>query len=474
MNPEEGNGNGKGRPDPLTIGISMSPLVGAGNIKMVSATEKMLGTSPTVWGLTPAQLHDRFWAARGVQVVRQGEKSEIVANAELFLLTPPRSLVIFKLGLIVEKMVWERPDVLFIRLHDERDQGYREHVVTDEQGQFVRFERTYGGSASRLGRVLMTKDVAIAQAWQGAEDLKTAWRRLRTAANRGYRSTLTLRARLYDRSNNDDQAAFVRNLVSVWMRPDATVKRARRWRSEEEAWMDQDAEVAAQCHFVGPVWIGANRHVEETTLVGPAVLWDEPDHRPHVDALVWDEIEPVSSFNRIVQPRQVSSLSRFEKRLFDIVFSIIALIFTLPIYPLVMLAIWLEDGRPFFFTHARETMGGREFPYIKFRSMRKDAEIIKQELVQKNQADGPQFFIDDDPRLTRVGRWIRKMNIDELPQFINVLLGQMSIVGPRPSPRRENQFCPPWREARLSVRPGITGLWQVRRTRARARFSGVD
>jgi len=143
------------------------------------------------------------------------------------------------------------------------------------------------------------------------------------------------------------------------------------------------------------------------------------------------------------------------------------LLFTVPLYPFIMLAIWLEDGRPFFFVHRRETLGGREFPCIKFRSMRKDAEHIKRELAGRNQADGPQFFIEDDPRLTRVGRVIRKCNVDELPQFINVLLGHMSVVGPRPSPYRENQYCPPWREARLSVRPGITGLWQVKRTRRR-------
>jgi lipopolysaccharide/colanic/teichoic acid biosynthesis glycosyltransferase len=98
--------------------------------------------------------------------------------------------------------------------------------------------------------------------------------------------------------------------------------------------------------------------------------------------------------------------------------------------------------------------------------MRKDAERIKRELVAANQADGPQFFIKNDPRLTRVGRTLRKLQLDELPQFINVLLGHMSIVGPRPSPFVENQYCPGWREARLSVRPGVTGLWQVKRTRA--------
>jgi lipopolysaccharide/colanic/teichoic acid biosynthesis glycosyltransferase len=97
--------------------------------------------------------------------------------------------------------------------------------------------------------------------------------------------------------------------------------------------------------------------------------------------------------------------------------------------------------------------------------MRRDAEQLKAQLVAANQADGPQFFIERDPRLLRVGTVLRKFQIDELPQFWNVLLGHMSVVGPRPSPDKENQFCPSWREARLSVRPGVTGLWQIRRTR---------
>jgi lipopolysaccharide/colanic/teichoic acid biosynthesis glycosyltransferase len=115
-------------------------------------------------------------------------------------------------------------------------------------------------------------------------------------------------------------------------------------------------------------------------------------------------------------------------------------------------------------------MGGKPFPCLKFRSMRKDAEKIKAQLAAQNQADGPQFFIENDPRLTRVGRLLRALDLDELPQFFNVLAGHMSLVGPRPSPFEENQFCPPWREARLSVRPGITGLWQVKRSR----LEGLD
>ena len=119
------------------------------------------------------------------------------------------------------------------------------------------------------------------------------------------------------------------------------------------------------------------------------------------------------------------------------------MLLTLPLYPLIMLAIWIEDGRPFFFAHRRETLGGREFPCFKFRSMRKDAEKMKAELQRTNQADGPQFYIENDPRLTRVGRFLRKYNLDELPQFFNVLVGDMSVVGPRPSPLQRKPVLPP-------------------------------
>ena len=181
--------------------------------------------------------------------------------------------------------------------------------------------------------------------------------------------------------------------------------------------------------------------------------------------VIWSDLEPTSNLTTARTTPHASSVLLLGKRAFDIVFALAALVMTLPLYPLVMLAIWLEDGQPFFFAHRRETIGGRDFGCLKFRSMRKDADTMKQHLRAANQADGPQFFIAEDPRLTRVGRVIRKYNIDELPQFINVLLGHMSVVGPRPSPYSENQFCPSWREARLSVRHGITGLWQLRRTR---------
>jgi len=425
---------------------------------------------PTVWGLTPTQLHDRFWAARGVQVVRQGEESEIVDGAELFLLMESRSLAMFHLGRLVEKMFWEEPDVVFVRLHDDRERGYSERVITDGRGRFARFERHYENLNVLQARVALTRDRLLARAWQGAPGARAAWKLLKSSVARNYRATVSVDGSVYDRGSDEDIVHFVRKLVQVWQRPDSTIRRATK--SGAAGWVDPETKLEGGASLTGPVWIGAGRRIEaQANVVGPTVLWDATDSRPAVERLVWTEIEPTDALVRgVVHARQISSVARVSRRAFDVVFAMLALLFTLPIYPIVMLAILLEDGRPFFFVHRRETMGGREFPCIKFRSMRKDAEEAKAELAAKNQADGPQFFMDEDPRMTVVGKVLRRYNIDELPQFINVLLGDMSVVGPRPSPQKENQFCPPWREARLSVKPGITGLWQVRRMRV----SGLD
>jgi len=93
------------------------------------------------------------------------------------------------------------------------------------------------------------------------------------------------------------------------------------------------------------------------------------------------------------------------------------------------------------------------------------ADKIQTKLRFISQVDGPQFKMEDDPRVSSIGRFLRDTCLDEIPQFFNVLMGQMSLVGPRPSPKAENSMCPPWRDARLSIRPGITGLWQISRTR---------
>jgi lipopolysaccharide/colanic/teichoic acid biosynthesis glycosyltransferase len=432
---------------------------------------------PTVWGLRPAQIHDRFWAARGVQVVRQGEPSEIVEGAELFLLIDRRSLLIFKLRDLVETLSWVKPQALFLRLRDGREKGYREIALTDGEGQFRGFRRLYGGGDPRLARAALTPNRGIAQRWQAAGNSRGAWRELRRTIRRNDRRTASITGMVFDSAADGEVMDFLRELVQCWRHPKATVGRIRRVGAN--VWSDPDAEVDPAARFVGPVWVGAKRRVTgATSVVGPAVLWDDPTAELAPEEVRWGELEPTEAvapvesfapfeaFARPVLPKRRSWAGHASKRAFDIACALLALAVTIPlVYPWVMLAIWLEDRGPFFFAHRRETLGGRQFPCIKFRSMRLDADWIKAQLARQNQADGPQFFMKEDPRISRVGRLIRKTNIDELPQFINVLLGHMSVVGPRPSPRAENQLCPPWREARLSVRPGITGLWQVCRTR---------
>jgi len=159
------------------------------------------------------------------------------------------------------------------------------------------------------------------------------------------------------------------------------------------------------------------------------------------------------------------SYARCFKRIADCFAAIIVLIMFAPIMPFIALAIKLTSPGPAFFKDKRQGLHGKEFCCLKFRSMPVGADKIQDKLRMISQVDGPQFKIKDDPRLTTVGRFLRDTYIDEVPQFFNVLLGQMSVIGPRPSPEVENTLCPFWRDTRLSVRPGITGLWQVCRTR---------
>lgn len=423
------------------------------------------GQAPTIWGLGPVELHDHFWAARGVHVVRQGGTGELSPDAELFILTDPRTFVMFRMRSFVETLSWVNPRVTYVRVRSVREVGYREKVVCDSDGRFVSFRRIYGDFDPRLARVALTRSRQIALEWQNADDIRGAWRQLRQQTRNARHETVVTKGRVYDGSNDGEAAQYIRDLVHFWTQPAASIAGVKK--VLPGVWAHGGVTVDPACRFIGSAWIGAGRSTKGYAhILGPTVLWDNPDARPTEREVQWGNIEPTEWQMRVVQrSRGRRSANAAAKRVYDVIFAFAVLLFTLPLYPLIMLAIWLEDGRPFFFGHRRETLGGREFPCLKFRSMRKDADKIKEELVSSNQADGPQFFMERDPRLTGVGRILRKFNLDELPQFVNVLLGHMSVVGPRPSPRAENQFCPAWREARLSVRPGVTGLWQVRRTR---------
>jgi len=151
----------------------------------------------------------------------------------------------------------------------------------------------------------------------------------------------------------------------------------------------------------------------------------------------------------------------FLKRLFDIFASLAALVLLAPVFAFLALLVKL-DGGPVFFRQTRIGLNGREFKMLKYRSMVVDAEARLKDLLAKNEkASGITFKMKDDPRITRVGRILRKSSLDELPQFWNVLKGEMSLVGPRPPVPREVALYSQSDRRRFLVKPGITCLWQV-------------
>jgi exopolysaccharide biosynthesis polyprenyl glycosylphosphotransferase len=150
------------------------------------------------------------------------------------------------------------------------------------------------------------------------------------------------------------------------------------------------------------------------------------------------------------------------KRALDISLSLLAVLLLSPLFLLAALIVKLTSPGPAFFLQERVGLGKRRFRMLKFRTMVADAERRQQEIESLNEATGPVFKIKNDPRLTPVGRFLRKTSIDELPQLFNVLKGDMSLVGPRPLPERDyNGFHQDWQRRRFSVRPGITCLWQI-------------
>ena len=177
----------------------------------------------------------------------------------------------------------------------------------------------------------------------------------------------------------------------------------------------------------------------------------------------FDEDEAV---NEAAERLKTRYLYRFFKRLFDIAFSLFVLIAFSWLFLIVAIAIKVDDpAGPVLFKQKRVAKDGREFQMYKFRSMCVDAESRLDELRSLNEKTGPVFKMSDDPRVTRVGHWLRKLSLDELPQFVNVLKNDLAVVGPRPALIAEVVTYTPRQRQRLLVKPGITCYWQTRRNR---------
>jgi exopolysaccharide biosynthesis polyprenyl glycosylphosphotransferase len=185
----------------------------------------------------------------------------------------------------------------------------------------------------------------------------------------------------------------------------------------------------------------------------------------HIAALDWGKAR-IDTFDSqpviTISSAPPESLSLILKRLIDIAGACFGLVLLAPLFLAIAIAVKLDSPGPVFFVQERVGQNRRRFHAYKFRTMVAGAEQMQEDLEDLNEAEGPIFKIEHDPRRTRLGRWLRRSSLDELPQLVNVLLGDMSLVGPRPLPVRDvSRIDVRWHKRRFSVKPGITCLWQV-------------
>ncbi len=408
---------------------------------------------PMLWGMDAVELHDRVWRARGVWVVRPGDAISTPDDPHVtFLLLDDSTLVDAhprQLRLACEHHVHRVPlDYAPI------SSACEERVRADRDGRLLRFEREYHNPPENaLAFCGLTRCPRAASRWARLAPAAAA-QFLKREAVRGHGRNR--RVRSYHSRDREHALAWMGRVAATGLSPAECGLGSTLESLGDSGWVAGGSIVEPGAMLIGPVWIGRGVVVKEgTVLLGPCVVPDVSGDVHEGEAAVMSVAGQFAAMRR-----------RPGKRVFDAAVALVALVVMSPIMLLAALFVLLEDGRPVFFVQQRQTRGGRNFGCLKFRTMQRDADDIKSALSSVNACDGPQFFARHDPRVLQIGRLLRRWHIDELPQLINVLRGDMSLVGPRPSPESENQLCPAWREARLSVPAGLTGQWQVRRTRS--------
>jgi len=387
--------------------------------------------------------------------------------------------------------------------------GKREKLRLTDQGKVAGFRRLYCDSAE-LAPVstgwphhLFIKTSIIAQVLTDGTLPQSFWALLeKCRSNALTLCGINIGGIVLDLGMQDGLLSFCRTIIST---PHQKSFGSRRFGAGQNS-----NTISQDSRLVGKVLLGKNVYIgQKTIVVGPTIIGDNVKIKQGAvinSSIIGAEVSvpqnklvqncivrgPRTNWKRLSRSANNSSKQiyspafelgckqrtndtfrswpRFSyagsfKRIADFFAAIIVLILFAPIIPFVALAIKLTSPGPVFFKDKRQGLYGKKFNCIKFRTMTIGAETIQDKLRFVSQVDGPQFKMTDDPRISTVGNFLRETYLDEIPQFINVLLGQMSVVGPRPSPESENTLCPYWRDARLSVRPGITGLWQIFRTR---------
>ncbi len=381
------------------------------------------------------------------------------------------------------------------------DGGTREYALLDDHGQVERIQRYYDGithlQASGVACAVVPMTAARrlpAQRYESVMEVRAALNAHGVPAN-----DVPMRIGVIDAGCASGLLELNERLLTSTETPGRNcTPQARSWAGHRETHatvdpsavlsgdviLHADATIERQAHIIGPTVIGAGARVGHNSVVAQCVIAPGVTLRPESivrQQVVIDPDPRPTTPPEIVTPRsggqlRVTPAPRCDdapaaqaprrlypcvKRVIDFSVALVGLTVLSPLLVLTALLVKLTSSGPVFFAHAREGLGGKVFQCLKFRTMVADADRRQRAMYSQNQVDGPQFKLKRDPRVTPIGRWLRLSNIDELPQLFNVLVGHMSLIGPRPSPFRENQICVPWRKARLSVRPGITGLWQI-------------
>ncbi len=416
-----------------------------------------------------------------------------------------------------------RCDATLIDFVNPRKRAYEEKLRVDPSGRVERVDRSYAHDRNlQVDRDWPTIIVVSAHAMRELVNTElphrmSQWPAAMLRAGLRLRGS-TIPGRAYSLLDRDH--LYELNEAILRLRPQWLAHAGRLVDQGQRIYIGKNVRIDARAQLIGPIAIGD--HVEigpdavvvgpttigrgskigngmvlkrcvvmpDTTLATAAIGSDSLAHaivlggdKPSIqaitpqgdgDALQSFSVDRPIRLETVLEAGSIPALRGFRftlfrvaKRAVDLVGAFAFLCVTLWAFPVIALAIKLSSPGPVFYGHTRQGRFGKNFRCWKFRTMVPNADEIKRRLMEKNEVDGPQFKIKHDPRIFAVGRMLRRFNMDEWPQFFNVLLGQMSLVGPRPSPDKENQMCPAWREARLSVRPGITGLWQVMRRRDR-------